>query len=311
MYGSAAQKETEQTKQAYRYKEIIDTILKTKDEGVNITAIVFWGVADDDSWLLSPEFSQGRHNMPLLFDENLKAKPAFWGITDPSKLLPYINEADVLESADKDWTLASPINIGTDGNSTMKLLWNNGKLYLNVTVKDATNDTEDKVTIYFDKDNTKTENIDGVEVVTINRSEAAATADGYSIEKELDITGKIANAKLGLDVVVYDKTTGTSQCWNDLQMKQDKRSKYYGTLTLKPFMVITKGNAVIDGEIDKAWESITAHKLTVNANPSATTTGTVKTMWDSEYLYVLAEIKDEVLNKIMLIPGSRIHLKYL
>ena len=49
--------------------------------------------------------------------------------------------------------------------------------------------------------------------------------------------------------------------------------------------------------IDKAWESITAHKLTVNANPSATTTGTVKTMWDSEYLYVLAEIKDEVLNK--------------
>ena len=80
-------------------------------------------------------------------------------------------------------------------------------------------------------------------------------------------------------------------------MKQDKRSKYYGTLTLKPFMVITKGNAVIDGEIDKAWESITAHKLTVNANPSATTTGTVKTMWDSEYLYVLAEIKDEVLNK--------------
>ncbi len=295
--GSAAQKETEQTKQAYRYKEIIDTILKTKDEGVNITAIVFWGVADDDSWLLSPEFSQGRHNMPLLFDENLKAKPAFWGITDPSKLLPYINEADVLESADKDWTLASPINIGTDGNSTMKLLWNNGKLYLNVTVKDATNDTEDKVTIYFDKDNTKTENIDGVEVVTINRSEAAATADGYSIEKELDITGKIANAKLGLDVVVYDKTTGTSQCWNDLQMKQDKRSKYYGILTLKPFMVITKGNAVIDGEIDKAWESITAHKLTVNANPSATTTGTVKTMWDSEYLYVLAEIKDEVLNK--------------
>ena len=80
-------------------------------------------------------------------------------------------------------------------------------------------------------------------------------------------------------------------------MKQDKRSKYYGTLTLKPFMVITKGNAVIDGEIDKAWESITAHKLTVNANPSATTTGTVKTMWDSEYLYVLAEIKMRYLTR--------------
>lgn len=295
--GSAAQKETEQTKQAYRYKEIIDTVLKAKDEGVNITAVVFWGVSDDDSWLLSPEFSQGRHNMPLLFDENLKAKPAYWGITDPSKLLPNINEVDVLESAEKDWSLASPVNIGTDGNSSMKLLWNDGKLYLQVTVKDASNDPEDKVTVYLDKDNAKAENNSGVEVVTINRGEAVATADGYVVEKELDIPGKAANAKLGFDVVVYDKTAGVSQCWNDLQMKQEERSKYYGTLNLKPFMVISKGAADIDGEIDGAWNGITAHKLTVNSNPSVATTGTVKTMWDSGNLYVLAEIKDAVLNK--------------
>ena len=295
--GSAAQKEAEQTKEAYRYKEIIDTILKAKDEGVNITALVFWGVSDDDSWLLSPEFSQGRHNMPLLFDENLKAKPAFWGITDPSRLLPNINEVDVLESAEKDWNLASPVNIGTDGNSSMKLLWNNGRLYLQVTVKDATNDAEDKVTVYLDKANAKAENANGVEVITVKRSEATAAADGYIVEKELDITGKKANAKLGFDIVVYDKATDTSQCWNDLQMKQAERSKYYGTLSLKPFMVINEGRADIDGEIDSIWNGITAHSLTVNSNPSVTTTGTVKTMWDRDSLYVLAEIKDNCLNK--------------
>ena len=60
-------------------------------------------------------------------------------------------------------------------------------------------------------------------------------------EKEIDITGKNANAKLGFDVVVYDAAASVSQCWNDFQMKQDERSKYYGTLILKPFMVITKG----------------------------------------------------------------------
>ena len=79
-------------------------------------------------------------------------------------------------------------------------------------------------------------------------------------------------------------------------MKQAERSKYYGTLTLKPFMVITKGSAVIDGEIDEAWNNVTAHNLTVNSNPSVSTTGTVKTMWDEDYLYVIAQIQDAALN---------------
>ncbi len=293
--GSDAQKEAELVKQAYRYKEFVDTILKAKDDGTNITALVFWGVADDDSWLISPEFSDGRHNMPLLFDENLKAKPAYWAIVDPSKLAPNINEADVLESS-KDWSLASPINIGTDGKASMKLLWNDGKLFVQVTVKDGTSDAGDKVTIYLDKENSKSENTDGVEKVIINRSEAKATTEGYVAEAELAVAGKAANAKLGLDVVVYDAAAGTSQCWNDFQMKQDERSKYYGTITLKPFMVITKGSAVIDGEAESVWNDITPHKLTVNSNPSVSTKGNVKAMWDENYLYVLANIQDEVLN---------------
>ena len=83
--GAPEHKEAEQKKYAERYKGFMDKILQAIDEGVNITAVVFWGVADDDSWLLAPQFSQGRHNMPLLFDENLKAKPAFWEIIGASK----------------------------------------------------------------------------------------------------------------------------------------------------------------------------------------------------------------------------------
>ncbi len=293
--GSDAQKEAELTKQAYRYKEFIDAILKAKDEGTNITALVFWGVTDSDSWLVTDEFSDGRHNMPLLFDEDNKAKPAYWGIVDPSRLSPYIKEENVLESAGKDWTLASPVSVGK--NSSMKLLWSNEKLYVQVIVKDATADTDDKVTIYLDRNNVKADNADGIETITINRNEATSTADGYVAEKEIDIPGKAANAKLGFDVVVSDAASGSEECWNDTAMKQAERSKYYGTLTLKPFMVITKGSADIDGVIDSAWNNIEAHRLTVSSNQSVSTTGTVKSMWSEDYLYVLAEIKDAVLNK--------------
>ena len=293
--GSPEQKEAELTKQAYRYKEFIDAILKAKDEGTNITALVFWGVTDSDSWLVTDEFSEGRHNMPLLFDEDNKAKPAYWGIVDPSRLLPYIKEENVLESASKDWNLASPIGIGK--NSSMKLLWSNEKLYVQVSVKDSTADLDDKVTIYLDRNNVKADNTDGVEIITINRSEAKETADGYMAEKEIDIAGKAANAKLGFDVVVSDAASGSRECWNDTAMKQAERSKYYGTLALKPFMVITKGSADVDGEIDSTWNNIETHRLTVSSNPSISTTGTVKSMWSEDYLYVLAEIEDAVLNK--------------
>lgn len=295
--GSADQKDTEQTKLAYRYKEIFDAILKAKDEGVNISAVVLWGVCDDDSWLLSPQFSQGRHNMPLLFDENMKAKPAYWGIVDSGKLLPNINEENVVQSQDKDWTIASPIALGTDGGASMKLLWKKNTLCVQVTVADLTKDGGDQVVFYLDQKNAKADNTDGVEMVTVKRSEASATDGGYVVEKEFALTGKSVNDKIGFDVTVADASAGTMRCWNDLQLKQNERSKYYGTLTLKPFMSIAKGSAKIDGMADAAWENVEAHELALNANPSAGTTGTVKAMWAEDALYVLLDVKDAVLNK--------------
>ena len=52
--------------QADYYKGIMDAIEKYKD---NISAVIFWGVTDDNSWRAK--------QLPLLFDGNYQAKPAF------------------------------------------------------------------------------------------------------------------------------------------------------------------------------------------------------------------------------------------
>lgn len=47
-----------------------------------IDSVTIWGQADNHTWLTTGS----RAEAPLLFDQSLKAKPAYWGIVDPSKL---------------------------------------------------------------------------------------------------------------------------------------------------------------------------------------------------------------------------------
>jgi endo-1,4-beta-xylanase len=46
-----------------------------------ITGITFWGLADDYTWLDNFPVA-GRKNYPLLFDENLDPKPAYFEVID-------------------------------------------------------------------------------------------------------------------------------------------------------------------------------------------------------------------------------------
>jgi endo-1,4-beta-xylanase len=49
-----------------------------------LSAVTFWGMADDDTWL--DGFPIARTDYPLPFNMGLQAKPAYWGIVDPTKL---------------------------------------------------------------------------------------------------------------------------------------------------------------------------------------------------------------------------------
>ena len=52
-----------------------------------LSAVTFWGMADDDTWL--DGFPVARTDYPLPFDMGLQAKPAYWGIVDPTQLPGY------------------------------------------------------------------------------------------------------------------------------------------------------------------------------------------------------------------------------
>ncbi len=70
--------------QGWLYKKYFDLFRREKGK---LSAVTFWGMADDDTWLDS--FPVARTDYPLPFDMNLQAKPAYWGIVDPTHLPGY------------------------------------------------------------------------------------------------------------------------------------------------------------------------------------------------------------------------------
>jgi endo-1,4-beta-xylanase len=70
--------------QGWLYKQYFDLFRRFRDK---ITGVTIWGMADDDTWLDS--FPVSRTDYPLPFNMQLQAKPAYWGIVDPTQLPGY------------------------------------------------------------------------------------------------------------------------------------------------------------------------------------------------------------------------------
>lgn len=69
--------EEEFLRQGKRYKRLFTFIKNLKEtNGANITNVTFWGLSDEISWLNKPS----QPSYPLLFDNYLLQKPAFWGV---------------------------------------------------------------------------------------------------------------------------------------------------------------------------------------------------------------------------------------
>ena len=296
--GTETTLKTEYNKQAHRYKEIYESMKKLQSEGVEFDGMTVWGVIDGNSWLQSNSNVGGgadgtQTQCPLLFDDNYKAKPSFWGIVDSTKLEPLTQKIS-MSLSNKDSFEGNPsYTFGQDDlEVTFTPIWRTDEIQFLVSVIDSSEDVDDAVTIYIDKYNSKTEGITP-KIINAPRSEGTTIDGGYQVIVSVPMENLEISKVIGFDMIV---TNGTEKlAFNDTTLSADNNTKYYAEASLKPFISIPKGKIEVDGEKEEAWEAAVNVPLTINLG--AEVTSGVDLLWDEENLYVYFTIEDAVLNK--------------
>lgn len=244
-------------RQGYRYKELFDEFRALKDYISNVT---FWGIADNHSWLHNRPIP--RQDAPFAFDEEFQAKPAYWGMVDPSNLPIITEKLNVFQGKpvidgdeDSAWlrgTLWTKVNYGNGPSGAFKLMWEKRRflmfdkscLYLLVDVKDTTFNAQDLVELYIDQNNEKTDSYqkddlhfifkrsgERVKGVTYKVKEYEG---GYRLEAVIPLQGLSDGKELGVDLRFTDIDQEMAlTSWNDLTHSQDTDTSKYGTVTLK------------------------------------------------------------------------------
>lgn len=283
---------------AYRYKEIYDTLKNLKSDGVNVTGITIWGVIDTNSWLNDQATVGGGTDgkdkqCPLLFDGDYQAKPAFWAFVDPSMLEPAIRNITLIEYQDDSFAVGNVYSFEQNETKVSFVpMWTEGELKVKVTVVDATEDESDCITVYLDENNTKSES-DELTKVVVKRQQAVETDNGYEAIVNVPVKELMVGEVIGFDVQVTDGAEKIS--FNDLKQLQDTSSIYYAEAIVKPYTSVSKGTITVDGEVDEAWANAAEIPLRINLGTNVSCV--MKLLWDEENLYMLAEVKDPVLNK--------------
>ena len=177
--GTEATLSQEYVKQAYKYKEVYETLCKLdKEKDVEVSGFTIWGVLDGHSWLqtatdIGGGSTTGNSCCPLFFDDNYKVKPCYWAIVDPSKLEPFINTITLIQSEDGSYSYGETYSFeGQDTKVDFVPVWNENGISVKVEVEDAAADAEDAVTVYYVEK-------EEIKKVTVKRTEATAIEGGY------------------------------------------------------------------------------------------------------------------------------------
>lgn len=306
-----------QLKQAYRYQAIFDVFEKHDDQ---LTAVIFWGKDDANTWLRT--FPVDRNNWPLLFDERLQAKYAYWALVDPTKLPVEIHAATARQGSaaidaelEQAWNRTPAVQVSKAGaeSFTFKTLWEEDRLYVWVDVFDKAADDGDAVELFVDGNNGKTDVYEADDKkYAFSRSgsnppaaaeyAAAETEEGYRIEASFPLDDASVGRKIGFDIRIVDGGGESPELlsWNDTTNEQDTDTSKFGVLTLAEGALAQEaapGTPVIDGEKDAIWQ--TANEMSTDrwVIGEGGATAKVRTLWDNERLYVWAEVADPLLSK--------------
>jgi endo-1,4-beta-xylanase len=278
---------------AQRYKDLYDTIRRLRNEGVNITGMTIWGVVDKHSWLQNSNSVGGAasgkvRQYPLLFNDHYKAKNAFWALVDGGELMPEIRTVTLVQLTNDDFSAGESYSFKTEkGKVNFVPMWEEGGLAVKVSVEDATVEDTDKIVFYATDGSIKKNEV--------TRAEATATDKGYEAVLKIAVDAeKLSLNAVKLDLVVND---GEQEfAFGDTQLKQSERTDYYAETVLSPVLAVNKGTVEVNAkDLSAAWDNAAPFALAINGGAEAK--ATAKVLWDDENLYVLAEVKDSVLNK--------------
>lgn len=245
-----------------------------------------WGLTDTRSWR--------SEQSPLVFDGQLQAKPAYYGIADPENLPARLRTAnafggnvalDASAFSAVEWKQLPAIPLA-DGAGSFGVRWNSDHLTVLVTV--ASDDSDaiqfeyagQKVT--FKKNGTG--DVDGV----VNGDGA-----GWRAVVHLPHSGVTQGGTGGFDVRVLDGDDVVG-AWNS--------PGALGTLSyLEPLsylqVVQARQAPVIDGTVDDAWSDAKVVKTEkVQSGAADGATADVRTLWQNDTLYILATVTDPTID---------------
>ncbi|MBQ8297602.1 MAG: endo-1,4-beta-xylanase, partial [Ruminococcus sp.] len=256
---------------AKRYQDVFRLYKKLVDEGVNITAVVTWGITDSNSWI---------GGYPNLFDELYQAKDAFYAVVDTAtdvKLIQTANAVKYDAAASNGYSDAFEYQKqNTVGNGWFKIAYDGQDFNVRVY-----NPNDEAVSIAVDPElnadiSTPLPN-EPVDSDYIDYVITPAEGNLSSIKFDIQIGDAVWN---GYD---FDNETGTMGTVNVVDMPKIAEAVY--------------GIPEIDGTIDDAWTDCTPIDAATYTLGSNGATGTSRMMWDENYIYVLTEVKDPVLSK--------------
>jgi len=304
--------------QGYRYRDVFDVFRRQRQ---HLSSVTVWGLGDDGTWL--KDFPFPRLDLPLLFDEQLQAKPAYWGVVDPSRL-PQVTRGLTVPAGgitvdgrrELEWDLLPGTDVSSRGGlaANFQVRWDARHLYVDAEVVDPTRDKADTVDIFVDEDNAKTPSYgaDDARYRVLRggghakgfEARTAPTGDGYRVEAAIPLrTAATVDRGIGFDIRLRDAShPAESASWNDNAQGQDADTSRWGTLTLADALrrvEAPRAAPVIDGVAEPAW----AHAPAITTNVTVVGTGTggatarAKLLWDAGHLYVLAAVTDPVLDE--------------
>lgn len=289
---------------AQRYQDVFKMYKEMKDSGVNLSAVVLWGITDSTSWI---------GGYPLLFDKDYQAKPSYYAVIDTDSEVEKLQTMTAYRYDGTDADLERALEIGTaqylstktgSTNTYFKAAWSDENMIVRIYNPAVSADGKNSyVAIYGNQ----VDSMGGFPIAS-----QTITSDTAYIDLKWESSSNAgwepkSGSTVHLDVFNNDAA------WNCIDLAKSffdmmNESEPTGggalpkcgivTLAEQPkYAEATKTETpiTIDGDIDAAWAD--ANTIDVNTYSMGNgATAVSKMLWDENYFYVLTEVTDPVLS---------------